>query len=363
MGTASVSRYCQRVYRDENQNAIDDTKLVGNEQPLSTSLPKPNVVRIEVLPSYVRQSFLGGYYSKGDAVKANLMAAGTNKDSYLPFYGIAAGDMSAPSFGVSASWNPSKKQGFSHMMGLISKAAGMVSDTLSNGVSGAHKVIQGSEKMMNQWLGIDNVSTGTSTIKTLGGVSMSISAPIKVTWYMPEQSQMCRIGIERLINLAYVHGLGGDYASEQAKMMNEAVGEVVNKASSWTPDSTLGHAVKGTAMALGLGDEAMSVFTKENIQGTIETIKAFNKFFGGNMTINPLPVRVSIGHIINMEPMVIRDVNFTCSPEQFIADDGSHIPIFVHASISVEPWMNPGPDKQFFSFIGDEVFASKNEGV
>lgn len=97
-------------------------------------------------------------------------------------------------------------------------------------------------------------------------------------------------------------------------------------------------------------------FLKGAVGAGINSYNNINSFFGGEITANPLPVRVSFGHYVDLEPMVITNVKITSSAEQFISPDGTHLPVFVMADVTVEYWMQPGPDKEFMSFLGNEVF-------
>jgi hypothetical protein len=89
----------------------------------------------------------------------------------------------------------------------------------------------------------------------------------------------------------------------------------------------------------------------------VDAYNSINSYFGGEITANPLPVRVSIGHYLDLEPMVIESVKFMASNEQFISKDGTHLPIFITAEVQVSYWMQPGPTKDFISILGNEVFG------
>ena len=64
--------------------------------------------------------------------------------------------------------------------------------------------------------------------------------------------------------------------------------------------------------------------------------------------------------------MVITNVNFETSSEQFISEIcGAHLPLWVKASIKLEPWLIPSPGQQYMSFLGHEMFgkyAGKDKG-
>jgi hypothetical protein len=95
----------------------------------------------------------------------------------------------------------------------------------------------------------------------------------------------------------------------------------------------------------------------EVVGSGVDIYNNLNTFFGGEITANPLPVRVSIGHYLDLEPMVINNVKFMVSNEQFLSKDGTHLPIFISAEVQVSYWMQPGPTKDFISILGNEVFG------
>lgn len=382
---SDVKRYGTRSFVKTGKGA----GLTDVEHPLSENLPKPNVIRIEVLPGYVRQHYVKGFYAAGDKIKQSLMNLAQDSSAYLPFYGILANEIN-PEFSVSASWSPSTKGGFATAATLVSDIAGGIKGfgksmtggkgkigALGNLVGGAVSGIAGGvqgfvdttaslvnsgERLLSTYGGIDNVSTGTTTVKTLQSVNLSFGTSATVKWYMPEQAKMCRMGIERLTKMAYVHSMAGNVEAQMGKAVEDLV------------QNNIAPRVDGKGSLFGDTDYAMygdllrKYVTQDNVAGVLGKIRTANEFFGNNMTVNPLPVRVSIGHILDLQPMVITNVSFHCSAEQFISEDGTHIPIWVSASINFQPWMNPGPDNEFFSFLGDEIFGpertvTENEAV
>ncbi len=74
--------------------------------------------------------------------------------------------------------------------------------------------------------------------------------------------------------------------------------------------------------------------------------------------MNPFPVRLTLGHILDIEPVVIESVTFHSSKEQFISEDGTHIPLYITADIKFGMWMTPDPKKGFVRWMGDDVFNS-----
>ena len=114
----------------------------------------------------------------------------------------------------------------------------------------------------------------------------------------------------------------------------------------------LAASVANSSVAQGLATVAKSV-----AGAGVDTYNSLNSFFGGEIVANPLPVRVSIGHYLDLEPMVIDSVNISASTEQFVSADGTHLPVFMMAEVKVSYWMQPGPTKDFISILGNEVFG------
>ena len=88
------------------------------------NLPKPNVVRIQVLDGPARRSYMGGFQSVLDEFRTTMQdacAEASHYNLYEPFYGILDQSAAAgPSINVTASWNqPSQKSGFSMMNTLL----------------------------------------------------------------------------------------------------------------------------------------------------------------------------------------------------------------------------------------------------
>jgi hypothetical protein len=52
--------------------------------------------------------------------------------------------------------------------------------------------------------GVSNQFTGSMTIKKFGGAKIEADLPLKFQWYLPEQEDMCRQSIRRLIMMTYV---------------------------------------------------------------------------------------------------------------------------------------------------------------
>ena len=347
------------------------------------------------------------------------IAASQHFNMYEPFYGILDMQTgTGPTISVDAQWTRagSGKTGFSRLSTLLTDDGrggplGVLSKNMASKVNG---VINGIDKIAQTGMafsGVNNTMTGSTTIKAYKGGNINCQLPLKFKWYLPEQENACRISLKRLITMAYVRPVNQDGSEILNEMINglmasgsTLVGEfgrfAAKEMSSGLPgfisNSSAGELASETADQLktdgrdianfsgaasptevgnyaynNLKDGSVSNQTSPDIQKFIDWIKGglkgvigaginsynnINSFFGGEITANPLPVRVSFGHYVDLEPMVIKNVQITSSAEQFISADGTHLPVFVMADVTVEYWMQPGPDKEFMSFLGNEVF-------
>lgn len=358
----------------------------------SPNLPNPNVIRIEVLSPSARAQYLNsGIYAMANRFQQAL------KESFIdgiqPFYGFFDPEKTqGVEFAVHASWaKPRQGHGFGEMAGIMKEVTGAVSKVpvvgsvgkLGTGViQGAESIHKMAESMANI-AGIDTNSTGACTMKDFGGADFKFSKRVVCSWYLPEQENMARLSISRLIKLAYVRHMNMDN-KDVVGSLTKAASEMMNGPEWQSMTSTisqmgseimsapvvgetlgdLGHMVNGlrlTADENGLlpSSDTMKVIgdvAKQIANGGIDAMIKLNSFFGGNLTMNPFPVRLTMGHILDIEPVVITDVQFSSSKEQFITEDGTHVPLWITASINFDMWMIPDPKKGFIRWMGDDVF-------
>lgn len=372
---------------------------------MSKRLPKPNVCRIEVLDGAARRSYMGGFQKSIDVFRTEMLEAIANKsnyDLYEPFYGILKTDTgNGPSFKVTATWkdNDSNKSGFARMNTILTGGGGnsgllgvvpFAGNYLSTNVNKLANTAESFAQMGMELSGVSNQFTGSMTIKKFGGAKIEADLPLKFQWYLPEQEDMCRQSIRRLIMMTYVRPMdmegydivnkmisglmsAGETMWEGAKEMiqkpaagvSNAIGNYVDWASNGNSgpnanadqykDSTPTTSENTSSSGSGVG-KAIKETLAEVAGIGVDTYNSINTFFGGEITANPLPVRVSIGHYMDLEPMVITGVKFNASTEQFVSADGTHLPVFIDAEVNVSYWMQPGPTKDFLSILGTEVF-------
>jgi len=345
------------------------------------ALPKPNVVRIQVLDGPARRSFMGGFHSTLDEFRTTMqdaVAAASHYNMYEPFYGILdSSEGQGPSLNVSAKWaaQNATKSGFAMMntlltsegqggiVGLLPFIGGNLSDKINTALGTIDKVATTSMG----FAGMNNYATGSTTIKQFTGTTIDANMPLKFKWYLPEQEQMCRISIKRLITMAYVRPMDMDAATIANGIINAVVqtgssvydavtGSITGSYNEGTSSQNRGKQASSNKEESAGHDSMLGKWAKNAVKYGVNVYNSINSYFGGEITANPLPVRISIGHYLDIEPVVITDVRITASREQFISKDGTHLPIWVEAEVKFDYWMQPGPTKDFMSFLGSEVF-------
>lgn len=382
----------------------------------SEKLPNPNVIRIEVLSPSAKAAYLnGGLYAMTNRFQQALMESMLYDDATKPFYGFFDPEETAGiSFGVSASWAKGN-HGFGEVANVLKSVTGAVSrvpvvgavGSVAGGLIGAAQKIGDYSKKMANAAGLNTDSTGACTMMDFKGATFDFNKTVKCKWYMPEQEYMARLSISRLLTLTFVRSANVDDKDLVGKLTS-AVAELTSSkefTETMSAVSEFASEVKGNLSKAGsavsngvggairnnvpygnealdyLGDvgefyakklgEAKDALTPDadtmNLAADVMKMAAneglnfmlkINSFFGGNITVNPFPVRVTMGHILDIEPVVIENVTFHASKEQFISEDGTHIPLYITADIKFGMWMIPDPKKGFIRWMGDDVFNS-----
>lgn len=444
----------------------------------STNELNPNVVRIEPLGPAARQAYLGPVHAAADALKLR-MAYAMNPDAFKPFYGILTpADLSSLAIKFHTTWKEETgKSSFERAtqilkspavlmplgasageaignafggynasgFGLGAAGGALASFIMSGPVDDKEKDNSLTSKLTSfmgdigkrlgssmELYGMDSSSTGASTLRTFGGSSMRISHTLNFTWYMPEQEDLFRLSIHRLLQLAYVRnaytdrkdfydnlkaatnsgmqqsfinaknlkdslkGVGDAWIDAGSAVLN--VGEAIlgdapgvrtlseNK-NARLSDGVVDAAGSGVSVGNAIGntisdglnmvgndidqnaadisdDGQFADVNKQNIVDDMNTVigkvlQAYiegSKFMGANFVLVPNPVRITIGNVLDIEPMVIDDVSIKPSEELFINSIGASIPVTMKVSVTVSPWMTPGPNHDFIHLIGDNLF-------
>lgn len=324
----------------------------GGRHYHSASLPLPNVVRIEILSPLAKARYLGQFHSMMEGFRQQLANSIMTPDATLPFYGFFDPDENGDiGFDLNANW----EQDSSNMLNTIAQKTqgmpgiGWVADKISKASNMANTLVQ---KM-----GLDNSSTGSCTMKTFSKASFAFNKTIKCSWYMPEQEAQARVSITRLMKMAYVRNFDLNARTDYSKKIAEAFRAMTQQIESFaTPDDTMGGAVAGTFSDLAHGAAGLADALGGSIDKVVSGAIGLNEFFGGSLTVAPMPVRLTMGHILDIEPLVITGLKISGSKEQFMTTDGTNIPLFVNAEISFDMWMLPDPNKGFVRWLGDDVF-------
>ena len=358
---------------------------------MSRGLPKPNVCRIEVMDGEARRAYMGasGLHRALDVFREEMQTSLTsNHDIYEPFYGILDG-VACPTFSVNASWSQSNgnKSGFARMsemltgpgsLGALVKpipVVGQWAGTAVNFVGATAKTVEKVAAMSMDMAGVNNSTTGSMTIKKFTSATIDATVPLKFKWYLPEQEEMCRHALKRLVMMAYVRPMNMNGTDVVNKMIDGLLNGTSELGQS-AVDAFNGfvqqqsyvlsqHSYKDgkSSNTNEKKDDDGSLWNKakdllkSGVANGIDAYNSINAFFGGEIVANPLPVRVSVGHYFDLEPMVITSVKIGGSKEQFVSADGTHLPIFMTADVGVSYWMQPGPTKDFISILGNEVFG------
>lgn len=335
----------------------------GSRHYHSASLPLPNVVRIEILSPLAKARYLGQFHSMMEGFRQQLANSIMTPDATQPFYGFfdpeENGDIG---FDINANW----EQDSSNMLDTIAATAGKL-PVIGTGVGKAAGAISGVSKVANKLanklvgaMGMDNSSTGSCTMKSFSKASFAFNKTVKCSWYMPEQEAQARVSITRLMKMAYVRNFDltsrNDYAAKIAEAFRAMSRQVESFNQNEGPNGVMGAIASGGAQMMAGMADTLGEMTGLNLDTLVNGAIDINAFFGGSLTVAPMPVRLTMGHILDIEPLVITGIKISGSKEQFMTTDGTNIPLFVNADISFDMWMIPDPNKGFVRWLGDDVF-------
>ena len=468
------------IFGKRTRYAIKESYKQDAKGALHNSLYElnPNVVRIEPLGPAARQAFLGPIHAASDALKLR-MAYAMNPDAFKPFYGILTpNDLRELRITFSSTWSQGNpKESFNHAVELLKSPAvamplgasageaigeafggynatgfglgtavgAITSFVMNNKADNQNKTnsllgkltsVVGdiSEKLGSsmELYGMESSSTGASTLKTFGGSKMEFPVNLTFTWYMPEQEDLFRLSIHRLLQLAYVRkaytdkkdffdnlkaatNSGMQQSFINAKNLKDSLKGVADswitagktvidvveanvtelggvkglietengQARSGIVDAAgsgvkvgnaIGQIIKDALDALGVKIDQNAKEMSENgrfsdankqnlvdgmnevITKVLDAYRQGSTFMGANFVLVPNPVRVTIGNVLDVEPMVIDSVNIIPSEELFINSIGASIPVTMTVRVSLSQWMTPGPNHDFIHLIGDNLF-------
>ena len=339
----------------------------------STNIPKPNIVRIEQLSPIARTRYMSGKASK---ISEGLAASAVLYGYDVPidvFYGFAHKD-NAITLGVTNGWSPTTGTGmFPQLAGLLSKLPLDIGSDLysvklnvTGAIASGIKFVDNLIKTSNTSLGMSNKTVGGATIKDFTNVDLS-GLTVKCAWYLPEQEKLAKHALKSLYRMAYPKTVDtrkiGDAITKvvlgQAKGIINAGGDLVGSLVEPIPGAS--GVVKSLFNSLATPTSTNADKSENSVIGNIakSVYDGMNKMDGYVTSVNPYPVRLSVGHFLDVEPLVIRNVSTHFSKETFINSKGLHLPIFVETTITFTYWMNPSPDQEFVKILNTEVFGRK----
>lgn len=349
---------------DETQ--ITRYKLFPNHGPVfgtsyhSDVLPLPNVVRIEIMSPTAKAQYLGKFHSIMDGFRSQLSSWLTTPDATMPFYAFFdPAQMGDIGFDLQSTWEEDSKATLDGMAKTVQNIP-KVGKYIGAGVGLAAKIGNAGSAMAG-FMGMDNSSTGSCTMKSFRKSTFTFNKSIKCSWYMPEMEAQARVGISRLLKMAYVRNFDLANRKDYGKKIADALRVIKNNVTTAfkntkAPEQEEGLATRLIGGAANVGADVFEYVIGDNLDSIVNGAVDLNSFFGGSLTSTPLPVRLTLGHILDIEPLVITNVQITGSKEQFMTTDGSNIPLFVSANIQFGMWMNPDPNKGFVQWLGDDVF-------
>ena len=309
-------------------------------------LPKANVIRISLLSAHDRERYLGTIDTAIDKTIKQKIYADVYKSNPV-FYGIIQ-EGNAFSLGVTPRWNSSSSG---------ASIGGMVRDLASK--TNVGQTIGASGEILKAMTGINASATGSSTMKSYEGTDLS-GFTVECAWYLPEQMELCRHSLQILMRMGYPVQVSDTDLAKAMDAVVSAVGQGVSAAL--TPGKT-------TASEQGAAMQA-AVTTKTNEAASVlatagaGVVSFVTNALGMNLVLDPLPVRCSIGHYADIEPLIIEDIKLSTTKDTFLdKNTGRHLPIKCTATIQFKFWLTPAPKLQFMELMGLEMFGEGIDSV
>lgn len=327
-----------------------------DKRGLSSNLPRANILRIEVLDGIAREKFLAGIQRVTDQTVRQPVYEKMAAKGDSVFYGFLSDGSTA--FTSTATWNDTESSGA--VLGGIKK----LGEKLTKGASSDMLAgIDSIDKFIGKLTGINSSATGSGTIREFQSVGLS-DFSLKCSWYLPEQYALCTKSLKTLYRMAYPRKLAVQDVSESIQSIVQGVSEdkEFNELSSIQLTSSENENTEVQTPASAGDNNSESNFLADlAVKGAGNAYESYMKlksYFGANYTFNPLPVRVSVGHHMDIEPLVITSVATEFSEETFILPvSHRHIPIFATTTITFQYWLNPSPELQFVDLLGEPIYG------
>jgi len=328
-----------------HRDSVDHFKNRG----LSSNIPKPNIVRIEVLDGNARRRYLGTLQRQGDQLRSNLYDELTARSDRV-FFGFLRNGGNQD-FGFTNKWK--NQPGSGNLLGGIKKLASGIAPNLTETVVNVANVAA-------DLTGTNATSTGSSSLKKYEELVLD-DFNVECSWYLPEQYNLCITSLQILARMGYPRQapskvLEAELPSILESMFNDF--SKANDAQTSTQTTADGNNPQVKASPTASYGSLLGQLAIKGGQTAINGMTTFNRFFGRNLTFDPLPVRVNVGQYIDIEPLVITKIKFNFSKETFVQSaTGRHLPILCSVNINFEYWLKPAPEMEFTSLLGRELFG------
>ena len=348
----------------EKMNQYYDTmRKINKNMRMPLDLPKANLVRIQVLTPAEREKYLG---SIDAAIDKNVKSPiyNTIYDGDPIFYGVMQGDNDL-SFGITPDWQKS---------GAGGSLGGMIRDFASQTELG--KTVGAAGDIMKAMTGINGSATGSATMQSFEGVGLE-GFTVDCAWYLPEQWNLCILSLRNISRMAYpvqvpdeqlAAAIGNGVNATQNAIAGVTATDAQQKAIDNEKDEGKKAEMQGNLREQGKNKDMGSAIMGKAVgaagAGLVASTSALtyvNDLLGRNLTLDPIPVRCSIGHYVEIEPLVISGIKYSFSKDTFIHEKtGRHLPVTCSISITFKFWMTPAPKLEFMQLIGREMFG---EGI
>ena len=313
----------------------DNTRQL-DARNLQVSLPRPNIVRIEVLDGTARDRYLKSQTSSGSGTNiystTNELRKTTigevykgNRAKEKVFYGFLS-PTADNSFNLGATWDTSSLGG--DIGGAIKKVVG-AAGLVGEGLTAAYNIGSGINDFATKAMGLNSTATGASTMKDFKSVELS-DFKVSCVWYIPEQEKLATHSLKLLYRMLYPKQIAQDNIGKlvgniTTNAISTALPTVQNLASDFAHNvgqeklSNIIGSSKPTNADDNNPPNKLIELTGDVVGAAASVLTGINNLFGANVTINPLPVRVCVGQHIDIEPLVITSIETKFSRETFVS--------------------------------------------
>lgn len=344
---------------------------------LSERDPLPNVVRIETLTEDELK-----YYTSifGDAALTvqNKIRTSFRQDP-LTFYGFMQNDQLTVSY--NSSWESGKMKSIFDIVtkgndgGKTDKLTKNISGKITNAISGVATSIYRAVTVLGSKVGLNPAVTGNATKKYMNGFSATVPS-VSCGWYLPQQLQQAVLGLLNLHNMIYPQS--PNFNAEESQALTEQVGNVIRDiAGGDFSDAGRGFIDIGEVQLDNIRDLSNSLIDValnsdnpsaiDNVQTQISTASTFaSDVFGLDISIEPRPVKLSIGNKATFEPLILNSMTIKMSKESFLKDFNGKlklIPQFITVDLGFDYWMLPTARKNKTKFMGLNMFSVDKNGT